>query len=85
MGDGYGMHGSKMKYTVLGRKTEGKRLLGMPRQKVESNVITYFNEIQGEDVDWMYMAQDGYLWWTIVNTLINLMFIGPCIIVIVEE
>ena len=70
MGYGYGMHGAKIKYRVLVRKTEGKRLLGMPKQKVESNVTTYFNEIQGEDVDWMYMAQDGYMWLTIVNTLI---------------
>jgi len=72
VGDGYGMHGAEVKYRVLVRKTEGKRLLGMPRQKVEGNITTYFNEIQGEDVDWMHMAQDGYMWWAILNTLINL-------------
>jgi len=66
------MHGAEVKYRVLVRKTEGKRLLGMPRQKVEGNITTYFNEIQGEDVDWMHMAQDGYMWWAILNTLINL-------------
>jgi hypothetical protein len=42
------------------RKTEGKRLLGMPDQKVEGNITTNFNEIRGEYVDWMNMAQDGY-------------------------
>lgn len=72
MGDGYGMHGAKVKYRVLVRKTEGKRLHGMPRHKVQGNITTYFNEIQGEDVDWMHMAQHGCTWWAVVNTLINL-------------
>jgi hypothetical protein len=45
-------------YRVMVRKTEGKRLLGIPRQKVEGNITTYFNEIQREDVDWMHMAQN---------------------------
>lgn len=49
MGDGYGLHGAKVKYRILVRKAEGKRLLGMPRKKVEGNITTYFNEIQGED------------------------------------
>jgi hypothetical protein len=29
------------------RKAEGKRLLGIPRKKVEGNITAYFNEIQG--------------------------------------
>jgi hypothetical protein len=66
------MHGTTIKFRVLVRKTEGKRVFGMPRQKVEGNIIMTFNEIGGEGPDRIDRAQDRYKWWAVVNVAVNL-------------
>ena len=35
--------------------------------------------------DWIALLHGRGRWRTLVNALINLMYIGPCVIVIVEE
>ena len=47
--------------------------------KIESGVNEIFFNI-----DSIHLAHDGELWRTIINTVMNLMFIGPCIILVVE-
>jgi hypothetical protein len=32
------------------------------------------NETLLEDMDWSYLAQDGDLWWALVNTAMNIGF-----------
>ena len=58
MGGGYGMHGAKVKYRVLVRKTEGKRLLGMTRQRVEGNIKML---MKYERSIWVRIATSGGL------------------------
>ena len=36
-------------------------------------------------MDWIYLAEDGDKLQALVNMIMNLMYIGPWIIVIVEE
>lgn len=63
MGGGYGMHGAKVKYRVSVRKTEGKELLGMTRQRVEGNIkilMKYERRIWTGCI-WVRMATSGGL------------------------
>jgi hypothetical protein len=53
-------------------KPKGKRPLGRTRRKwVDNNKMDY-REIEWDDVDWIYLAQDGDQWRTLVKTAINL-------------
>jgi hypothetical protein len=52
------MHGAKVKYRVLVRKTEGKRLLGMTRQRVEGNIKML---MKYERSIWVRIATSGGL------------------------
>jgi hypothetical protein len=45
----------------------GKRLLGRPRRRWEDNIKTDLREIGWSVMDWIYLAQDGDLWRTLVN------------------
>jgi hypothetical protein len=43
---------------VLVEKVEGKRPLGRPRCRWEDNMNMLVTEIEREEVNWLYMAQD---------------------------
>jgi hypothetical protein len=52
---------------------EGKRLLGRPRCRWENNIEMDLREMVLEVVDWIHLAQDRERWWTLVNTVMNLL------------
>jgi len=49
---------SKGVYRVLVGKPEGKRPLGRPRRKWESNIKMDLQEVECADMDWIDVAQD---------------------------
>jgi hypothetical protein len=57
---------------LLVGKPEGKRPLGRPRRKWIGNIKTDLLEIGFGVVDWISLAQDGYRWRALVNSVINL-------------
>jgi hypothetical protein len=54
------------------RKTERNRPLGRPVRRWEHPVIIIFEEVCWEGVDWIDLTQDRDVWWTVVNTAMNL-------------
>jgi hypothetical protein len=59
-------------YSILVGKREGKRPLGRPRRKWESNIRMDLREIGWKGVGWIYVAQDRDQWRAVVNTVMNL-------------
>jgi hypothetical protein len=59
-------------YISVVRKPEAKKPLGRSRRKWEDNIKMHRMHIGLEDVDWIYLAQDGDLWWALVNTVMNI-------------
>jgi len=59
-------------YKILVRKPEGKKPLRSPWCRWEDNIRMDFREIEWESVDWIHLAQDRNIWWTLVNTVMNL-------------
>jgi hypothetical protein len=57
---------------ILVGKPEEKRSLGRSRHVWEANIKLDLREIEWKGVDWMHLAQDRDLWWTLVNTVTNL-------------
>jgi hypothetical protein len=53
-------------------KPEGKRPLGRPRRRWEDNIRINLRKIGWSSMDWIYLAQDRYQWWALVNTVMNL-------------
>jgi hypothetical protein len=53
-------------------KTEGKRPLGRPGRRWVDNIKMDLKEIGGDDMDWIYLAQDRDQWRVLVNTVMNL-------------
>jgi hypothetical protein len=53
-------------------KPEGKRPLGRSRSRWVDNIKIDLRKIKWDDMDWIYMAQDGDQWRAIVNTMMNL-------------
>jgi hypothetical protein len=66
MGKGRGV------YRVLVRRPECKRPLGRPRRRWEDNIKLDLRETGIDGANWIQLAQDRVLWWTFVNTVINL-------------
>jgi hypothetical protein len=66
MGEGRGVH------RVLVGKPEGKRQLGRPRRRWESNIKMSLQEVGYEVMDWIELAQDRDRWRTSVDELMNL-------------
>jgi hypothetical protein len=66
MGDGRGI------YIVLGRKPEGKRVLGRPRRGWEDNIKMNLQEVECECKDWIELAQDRDRWRALVNAVMDL-------------
>jgi hypothetical protein len=64
-------------YTVLMRKTEGKRPLGRPRRRWEDGIRMDLREIGWRSVDWIQLAQDRDRWRALVNTVMNLRVQAP--------
>ena len=66
-----------------GRETE--EISGRPRLGWKDDIRNDLKEIELVGADWIDLAQNRGKWWAVVKMAMNLMFIGPCIIVIVEE
>jgi hypothetical protein len=58
-------------YRPLVRKPEEENPLRRPRHKWENNIKRDFKEVGFEDVDWIHLAQDRVLLWTLVHTMMN--------------
>jgi hypothetical protein len=58
MGGAFGTYESDEKHNISVGKTEGKRLLGIPRRRWEDNIRMDLKEIGWEVVDWIHLAYD---------------------------
>ena len=61
-------------YRVLVWKPEGKRPLGRPRRRWESNIKMDLEEVGCGDMDWNELAQGRDIWPALVNAVMNLRF-----------
>jgi hypothetical protein len=59
-------------YRLLVGKPERKRPLGRPRRRWIDNIKMYLLEIGVNVVDWIGLAQDGYRWRGLVNSVMYL-------------
>jgi hypothetical protein len=59
-------------YRALVWKPEGRRPLGRPRHRWESNIKMDLRKVGWKGVDWINLAQDRDRWRALVNTVINL-------------
>ena len=59
-------------YRVLVWKPEGKRPLGRPRRRWESNIKIDLQELGCGGMDWIVLAQDRDRWRALVSTVMNL-------------
>jgi hypothetical protein len=59
-------------YEHLVGKHERKRPSGRPRRGWKDNIRMDLKEVGWEGVGWINLAQDGDLWWDLVNTVMNL-------------
>ena len=64
--------GGKRCLQCFGGKPEEKRPLGRLRRMWEDNIMMYLQEVQGEIMDWMELAQDRDRRRTLVNVVIVL-------------
>ena len=53
---------------------EGKRPLGRPRRRWESNIKMDLEEVGCGDMDWNELAQGKDIWPALVNAVMNLRF-----------
>jgi hypothetical protein len=58
-------------YDILAGKPVGKSPLGRPTCRREDNIRM---ERREEGVDWIHLGQDRDQWWTLVNTVMGLLF-----------
>jgi len=65
------MRESRGVYRVLVEKNEGKRPLGRPRPRWEDNIKIDLQKVGWKVMDWIDLAQDRDMWWTLVNVVIN--------------
>jgi hypothetical protein len=59
-------------YRVLVEKPEGKRPMGRPRRRWESNIKMDLQEVGGGCGDWMELAQDRERWRALVSMVRDL-------------
>jgi hypothetical protein len=59
-------------YKILIGKCEGKRPLGIPRNRWEDTIRMDLREVGWEDVDWNHLDQVRDQWPALLNTVINL-------------
>jgi hypothetical protein len=67
-----GMGEKRDVYRLLVGKPEGKRPLERPRRRWIDNIKMDLFEIGLNVVDWIGLAQDGYGWRALVNSVMNL-------------
>jgi hypothetical protein len=53
-------------------KPEGKRPSGRPKCRWDDNIKMDIKEMEREDVEWVYLAQDRDHWRDLVNIAMNL-------------
>jgi len=53
-------------------KPEGKRPPGRPRRRWMDNIRMDLQEVGCGYIDWIGLAQDRDMYWTLVSTVINL-------------
>jgi len=68
-------------HRVLMGKSEVKRQLGRTRRCLEGKIKIYFKQMRWDRVDWIDLAQVQNQWWAVVNTVTNLMFTDPCMVI----
>ena len=59
-------------YRVLVGKPEGKRPLGRPRRRWVDNIRMDLQVVGCGYRDWIALAQDIDMWWTLVSAVMNL-------------
>jgi hypothetical protein len=59
-------------YSILVRKSKGKRLIGRYRRKYEGSIKLNVRESGYEVVDGIHLAQDMGEWWVVVYMKMNL-------------
>ena len=59
-------------YRVLMGKSEGRKLLGIPRRRWEDNIKMDLQEVGCGGMDWISVAQDRDRWWALRNVVMNL-------------
>jgi hypothetical protein len=59
-------------YSILVLKPEGKRPIGRPRRRWESNIKMDLREIRRGGMEWISLVQDRDQWRALVNTVMNL-------------
>jgi hypothetical protein len=59
-------------YRILVGKPEGKRPLGIPRQRWEDNIKMDSQEVGCAGIDWIKLAQNRDRWQALVNAEMNL-------------
>jgi len=59
-------------YKVLVGKPEGKRPLGRQRCRWEANIKMDLQEVGGDGMDWIELAEDRDRWRPLVNAVMNL-------------
>jgi hypothetical protein len=57
---------------ILVGQPQGKRPLGRPGNRWEDNIKMGLRERGLEGVDWIHLAKDRNLWWSLVNLVMNL-------------
>jgi hypothetical protein len=55
----------------------GKIPFGRPRHRWEDGIRMDLRETGWGNVDWIQLAQDRDQWWALVNTVKNLLVVGP--------
>ena len=61
-------------YRVFVRKPAGNRPLGRRRLRWDNNIKMGLQEIGGECIDWIELAQDRDIWRALVNAVMNIRF-----------
>ena len=61
-------------YRVLVGNPEGKRPLVRPRHRWEDNINIDLQEVGFWGMNWIEVAQDGDIWWALVNAVTSLRF-----------
>jgi hypothetical protein len=72
MGDACSTPGEmRTAYTILIRKSEGKKSLGRSRRKWKKSIELGHERTEFEDVGWIHLAQNRVQWLAFMNTAIN--------------
>jgi hypothetical protein len=65
-------------YKVLVGKPKRRTSLGRPRHRWEDGIRVDLQKIGGEEgVEWIQLVQGRDLWWTLVNTVMNIQVLAP--------